>query len=1036
MKTKRNIRIFSVACLSILMAFATVFGIFYKKPTETARAQIMESTIENEYTLGEVLSIPQTVQVQAENSATPFTATFKGLLLPNGSAVVGNEHTLNAVGNYSLVYEYSIGNDKKEISQTFRVAPSAWTEESSLTSATPGTLRDIKINGTSAQGLNVTLGRDTFSYSQPINVHGEGLTTILTYFPDQIHEKMKQRVHGGPVIHDVSTITVSLVDCYDSTIKLDLNLWFSPDEGGGYYAHTTATGQGTMGLHDNDGAGAAKNSTSQVVIDGKDYSLFVGGVGQGMTWVSGYNEEGKFNRSAITWSYDEARARVYLSVHDLNGNVCVTRLIADLRNTEISSNVFPGFTTGEVYLSISGTEFLNDSTNIQISQIGNMKTTNLINAEYEDTLEPTIEVDLGAATGALFVEKGKEFTVFDAKVHDVNYSGKPKCNVYYNYGSDLQSVVALKDGKFTPTTEGLYTIEYSAVDTFGNVGKKCIHLTVVDETVASFSTDLPKTVTAGIPVDVSCQATSLNGDVWIETQITAPDGEVSSMDMATGKFVATQIGTYKVTFVYKDKIRSYTKEISVVSQANPDYGFIESPILENAYIKNAEYEIEPLSGYRFGVGAPNATQTKVYAKFDGGSWNEVSDLSAFKITGSKTVQFKYAVVEDEEDCYISEEIAIVDVGYGSDAGIAMEKYFQGKFTATATKDDVQYVSKVNSGSNTLTYVKTIMPQVFFMEYYLPTDAVAMDSYTFVFSDHSGKEMEVKHFLSGGVLYVEINGNSYRLDGTFTDGLKRQISYDAAKGAFEFYDGTNTNTIAYEIGKTMGACQLSIRFDGISGQAGICLRQLLKQRLTNKTVDNARPDMYYVQEDGYLEANSKATLFPAVASDALSTILGKNFTASVTAPDGSFVTADDGTLLKGVPVDKSYAYTLSQYGSYIVAYEAKDSANCTEKSSYIVNSVDVTPPSVSFEDPATQTMRVGYKYDVKKFTVKDNLSATEDVTVYTMLYAENGILLAKNFETITLTETGKYTVCVYVIDEEGNYAYASYQIVAVAESQNE
>ena len=48
---------------------------------------------------------------------------------------------------------------------------------------------------------------------------------------------------------------------------------------------------------------------------------------------------------------------------------------------------------------------------------------------------------------------------------------------------------------------------------------------------------------------------------------------------------------------------------------------------------------------------------------------------------------------------------------------------------------------------------------------------------------------------------------------------------------------------------------------------------------------------------------------------------------------------------------------------------------------------------------------------------------------TYLYTADGVIINQNFEEFTITEAGDYEVYVYVIDEAGNYAYASYKLSA-------
>ena len=100
---------------------------------------------------------------------------------------------------------------------------------------------------------------------------------------------------------------------------------------------------------------------------------------------------------------------------------------------------------------------------------------------------------------------------------------------------------------------------------------------------------------------------------------------------------------------------------------------------------------------------------------------------------------------------------------------------------------------------------------------------------------------------------------------------------------------------------------------------------------------------------------------------------------------------------------------------------------------MVEIADDVAPTIKFKDGSdketVQKIKVGYKYKVKTYTVADNYSKTDKLTVVTYLYTADGVIINQNFDEFTVTEAGDYEIYVYVIDEAGNYAYAQYKLRA-------
>ena len=89
-------------------------------------------------------------------------------------------------------------------------------------------------------------------------------------------------------------------------------------------------------------------------------------------------------------------------------------------------------------------------------------------------IAPIIEVDYGAySKGSIpAAVKGKAYKVFPATANDIYGTALTvETNVYINYYTETRALVSVHNGGFTPANYGVYTVEYVAVDSFGNEAK-------------------------------------------------------------------------------------------------------------------------------------------------------------------------------------------------------------------------------------------------------------------------------------------------------------------------------------------------------------------------------------------------------------------------------------------------------------------------------------------------------------------------------------------------------------------------------------
>ncbi len=1033
-----------LACAGISMACVGVGASHFNQSSKpiinasAAETVTWGDTVKTSYLLGEVFTPPTTVPVKKEN--TDATAYFKALVLPDGSVMNASEYVLSTPGSYKLIYTYQIANIPLtyEVERNFEVLDSCYT-----VSANSRVSYGEIVTHKNAVGYDVVLqAGDSFIYNKPINVYDKDRTNIITYNTTQIDGKMMQSDYKQPLAIDAENIVVTLTDCYDPNISISCTMYFAKDSGSGIYLRASGTGHGDFGLGKNN----PSNVAHTVMIDGQLYGVnAVGSYGGSMTMSTGTWRPGY-----LSWSFEKETNRIYLNAgsdgtYQYTGKdgKPVTQaafdrelLVNDLDNKDISPGAFVGFTTGEVYVSITGTDWINSSTRLQIEQVGDQREEAL--DSYADKEAPRVEIDTQGVQAPFYVQKGQKFDLFDALAYDVNFNGTPKAKVYYNYGNAMQSSVAVKDGAFTPSVEGTYTVEYMAKDSFGNVGIATIPVFSIDEPVTKLTTE---SLSSGLMAGVMAQLpeysiSSRDGEdaVSLSISLKTPNGKEYSIDTNTLRFVPINAGKNTIVYTYTDKLYTYTHSYDVQVAQNPNPGFIQLPKIEEFYLKNANYTIDDVSAYNFYENSdPTPTDTDVFVRFDGGAYAKVEDLSSLTITGSQSVQFKYVSGATEHE---TEVAPIREVGYGS--AFRMQDYFEGDFTATPNSTNIFFQSNKSEGNNQLNFIMPLTQVNFALGYRIPKEYANVGSYDIIVADMaSNKSLVITYKVdAAGLFRAYIGDTGVAIGGSINDGEERGITYLATEKVLQFESLSDTIQVPYVFDFVGDTCKVSFRLNDIQGEAGVEILKVQNQIISNNAYDTFAPQIYAPKPKGFMKQGETLTVSAAIVSDVLSTILDKDFTVTVMSlKTRKCAVSIDGIELKDVSPTREYQFVLEEYGNYRISYTAKDGSGNATTRPFVVHSADMEAPTVSFDDGTTadtvQTMKVNHFYNVKSFTTNDNYTAVEDLDTHILIYDTRTSIVFFDRNVVCFTELGRYTVCVYCADEEGNYSYITYQIEVVA-----
>lgn len=991
----------AIASLAFIITGIKMNNGYYATATE-----ITCEGLGSEYVVGSTFTVPSaTINYGGQD----YTAQTGVLIFPDGVAKNDANYLLTQTGKYKIIYTVNCGNVKVRAEKEFTVTEEKFQVSSSASSVTYGELQTAKNKGT--QGLIVNFsGGDTFRYAKPIDLTKQELTEVIHMYP-------VVDVVNGANVYSADMYVVTLTDCYDPSLYINLTIQFNVD--GWYYIRANASMQDEVGLYGGD------DKEVNVVIDGKPYHIHTNNKwGAGGKSGNGGNPKGYGCR----WLYNYGEQKVYLE------ELRATQLINQFNHPDIyeEKQIFKGFTTGEVYLSITPSSYNATNTTIEIESInGERGDALMVASNYKDDRAPELTVDYKTVDkNAVKAAKGEKFKLFDASAIDINFSGEVTSSVYFNYGNEYQTEVLVEDGYFVPNTIGRYTIVYTATDTFGNQAIETVDVqcqqTVSGKGVDLITTQLEQVSAGNENVLPAYTVNGLNDGVTVEIYAER-NGERTKIDAETRVFVPLYHGTYEIIFNYYDSVYSYQYSYEVTSVASSEIRFLDNFVLPRHFIKDAYYSIEKIYAYSFENESPTAYEADFSVSFDKGSFI-AKNPDKVLIEGDFSVQFKFVYGEKE---VISEIIPIVDVNFETINNL--ERYFIGE-NVTTEPSGKDVLCTVNSGVEkaTVSFVSPISISSFDLRFIIPEDQ-GFTSLNIILTDYYDRtnkkvitfkeENEKTYFIVNGGKANEITSPNF-----FDDGELKRVWYNSKT---KMVQNTYSMLIPFEFDFISDLCFIDVEFAGITGSAQIKIRQLNNQSLMNFGMDVGTPNIGVKQSSGSYEVGTKVTIYRAYVSDILTPILTNDFTVSVEGPSGYVISSDDVLLDGDCPNNRSYEITLDEYGIYTVTYKVKDQNGVENSLSYRINVVDEVPPTISFKGipNGIQVIKVGKKYTIADYEASDLFSPANKLKVTLFVYDEHYGRISTGSKTFVPNKEGIYIIYAYCTDEAGNSSYCSYKVKA-------
>lgn len=700
--------------------------------------------------------------------------------------------------------------------------------------------------------------------------------------------------------------------------------------------------------------------------------------------------------------------------------------VSDLDEVLFYKNIFQGFTTGEVFLSISGFNYSQSTVNPVILSVAQ---TDISKNVLFDEQAPVISVDTSCFDGQIVGVKDNEFKLFSATAKDkIDGDLAVTTKVYRNYYSS-RIFVPIFDGKFLPDVNTKYYIEYSATDFSGNKAKKVVEVDVLDKAQPlDFSVDGLNlaNIKAGESVRLF-NGVNIFGDVYgndINVKAVVKhlgNGEQYLLDNSYS-FLPIYGGNYQLSVSVSDyvetKINNY--DFSVFAPNSPI--FIGEPLIKKYYIKGATYTADDFTAYTTTETALVKSETETYIQEDGGEYVKINET--FTVQAHTSIRFKYVA---GDSVYYTSEVNVVDVNFGSKLNLA--NYFYGDVTTQTTKEYVKLTTKnQTNGITKIDFVNSVKAENLTLSLGFDKSESKFEQFNVYITDVYDNYNQIKLSFSAdnGITELAVNdGNKIVLSKNYLENdVLYNLNFNNTDKTIKIDDsvvGVKTNYAGKPFeGFAKYDVYVWFEFVGVNETASVNIYEINGQTFNSN--DYVLPPIFtHVVCVGEVSIGQTFKVSKIIVDS----ILDPCVTVSdfyVTTPSGGYAYSIDGVKLdKTADYTKDYYVMAEEYGAYTIYLNAYNSSGVY---SYLpvyeeVWVVDMTAPTITFKSQMEKVVSVGSTIKLPEVDISDDYSSSENITLYTVVRFADGTFRTVSDNKFKADEKGEYTVMFVAYDENQN-----------------
>ena len=926
-------KILIILLFGLLIATVIGLGLLHIGSADESK---ITAAFEKEYYLGTELLLPN---IRLEHEGKEYNAEIV-VICPNGSSYRGNYVKLDQLGIYTIEYRAKTDGGKYIYEKyRFETIDELYTLGENSSVAYGG---DSSQFATGRVGLNLSLKEgDVFRYNEVIDLNELG--------KDQSFIELFVTPSQGAGVRDVGRLAFRLEDAQNPSNYVTIYAQSVSDDGGGSPWWSNAT-------YILAGAGS---QTPSGIEWGEPMIIHTGAFGSPVQFsmYGNYNFQNSVGKETFSLRYDPQEKRLY-------GNDSPDdQYVIDFDSTKFFANLWEGFSTNKVYLSVWAENYLTDTADFVITKIGN---SDLSVDVVRDRKPPSIILDSDGYDLNNLPEAavGLGYPVFEAEARDAyadNVAVTTK--VFYNYGSTTRYEVPIADNRFVPQKAGIYTVEYKSVDYADNISTLTYQVICIDKDAAlglGLSKDIITEGKTGEELSLFCPTTEGGiGRIDVSQTVLFAGNEVAQTENG---FIPMQSGDYTVIYQAVDMAGQTASAEYVVSVLNNEEPvFLTDAALPKYLVADVEYRLPELQAYDFNVG--EYVKSEIFVTDENGTEKIENNLHTFAsgASGNAIVAYRAAVASGIAE----KSYTIPVISAYNESAVDKSALFYSEMQKSVVRDGVQ-LTNMQAGTRSE------------FEFVLPLYA---ETFNAVFlMDENVAEMSLSLRGKNGSLNVEFKRDTEITNKliVFVEGVETSLYADARNVLTFGYNNADSEI-------TFGSGTVSLRtilpsfkafdsegvyFGGMvtsASQGGsVTIMEINGQSLTEKATDR-QPTV--IMNGEYRAKYDKGEIIQTAslrAFDVLSAIVTSKI--SIKAPDASYALTTDGIEISALDASASYDICLNSYGIYVVSYEICDVfGNKTEKTFEVKISDSVAPIiTLKGENPTNGALNeeiIFYKADV-------------------------------------------------------------------------
>lgn len=993
------------------------------------------STLNEQYVLGDEIIVP--------------TATYAGkdadfrIRFPNGNFSNSKEIKLTQYGMY--IVEYSAINPNTDrivkTSTTFSVTGEYFTINGRGTTE----FRTLS-NGITGVYASLVAG-DSITFNDVIDLE--------KYGPKDLFFKM-QFMPATTGESDVLQMEIKFVDAYDENNFITIRVKQYQDS----YEWEHASSLVDVSFNDSDYIGLFESSKGLYEYDGVKYRAYKNDVryGQSVSISMTGSTSNRLNaingRYPFGFAFDENSGRINSCVYS------AYKLISDLHNLNLYGKAFKGFTDNKIKVVITPTVFNKGACGLFFTEFNGVKMTESSYSDFVLTEKPEINLDFGEMTEDAIPKArvSMPYKIFDAKGFSVVFGELPvDVKVFYGYNNVNKVRINLVDGKFLPTIGGVYTIEYTVSDLFGNKTVKTIEVEAFNveqnfdvEFVNEIDYDNAVNVGSIVKLFDSINCQSDFGEVNTSVSAVLQSDPTVKYDVTKENnysFRPLYAGIYDIVISVSDYTLTQTIKKELTVEKDTVVIFEKVAQLPKRLIQNGTYDFDVVKAYSLASGKPVEIELELSLFNDANTTPiVVDDLSNVKIEANGKVKLSYKPIGINFDVQpFEEEIAVLRTGL-YDKTVVMRNYFyteegSARFVADENGVGCEIREKVDGRmsfyfANVLAGHEcniSIFP-LFIDGVYQPFNRL---NYYLYDAKNVEKFVKMSFIEQNGMWFVSVNDGElvkiYDTWGVSEDGF--DVSFNSQNDRIVF-----DNLVAENGIKLYGTNDKAIFIDGINLKfeviavndcQGIKIAKINNQMISSAPSDftPSTIDMTHDTNAGEKKIGETIKLEKFMGYDVLTpnvkTIVSVSFRK--TKQDAwTFIKSVDGVTLRNADASREYEFVLTESGDYNVNVKVVDEiiSDNNISRSYTITVNDYSKPVVNITSKTTSG-KVGKKINLAKFETEKDLS---ELSYYFAILDADGYINFTKENTFVAKKAGTYKVTLVVLDANNNMTQVSYDIV--------